>query len=59
MDLNAVIERDLETGLFVGSIPGISGAHTQGNSIEEIHTNLEEVIELLRSENSLELKNDT
>lgn len=54
MNFNAVIERDLETGLLVGSVPGIPGAHTQGETIEEVRTNLAEVIELLQSENALE-----
>jgi len=50
MILNAVIERDLQTGLLVGSIPGVPGAHSQGDTIEEIRKNLEEVIALLREE---------
>lgn len=54
MNLNAVIERDLATGLLVGSVPGIAGAHTQGETIEEVRTNLIEVIELLRAEDALE-----
>lgn len=58
MNLNAVIERDLATGLLVGSVPGIPGAHTQGATIEEVRTNLAEVIELLRAENALEPESD-
>jgi predicted RNase H-like HicB family nuclease len=54
MNLNALIERDLATGLLVGSVPGIPGAHTQGETIEEVRTNLAEVIELLQSEDALE-----
>ena len=54
MNLNAIIERDLETGLLVGSVPGIPGAHTQGETIEEVQANLVEVIALLQSENALE-----
>jgi len=54
MYLNAVIERDLETGLLVGSVPGIPGAHTQGESIEEVRANLAEVIELLQAEDALQ-----
>ena len=54
MNLNAIIERDLATGLLVGSVPGIPGAHTQGETIEEVRTNLAEVIELLQSEDSME-----
>lgn len=53
MFLNAIIERDLETGLLVGSVPGIPGAHTQGRTIEEVRENLTEVIELLKEEDAL------
>jgi predicted RNase H-like HicB family nuclease len=44
---NVVIERDPETDLFVGHVPGWSGAHSQGESIEELHANLEEVVTML------------
>lgn len=54
MNLNAVIERDLETGLLVGSVPGIPGAHTQGETMEEVRANLAEVIELLKQEGAME-----
>ena len=53
MNFNAIIERDLVTGLLVGSVPGIPGAHTQGETIEEVRANLVEVIELLQSEDAL------
>lgn len=51
--LNAIIERDLETGLLVGSVPGIPGAHTQGRSVEEVRDHLKEVLELLKDEGVL------
>lgn len=53
MNLNAVIERDIATGLLVGSVPGIPGAHTQGETFEEVRINLAEVIELLREQGAL------
>lgn len=43
----AVIERCADTGLFVGYIPGLPGAHSQGASLEELHENLGEVIGML------------
>ena len=43
----AVIERDHATGLFVGYIPGWAGAHSQGESLDELHSNLREVLEML------------
>ena len=53
MNHTAVIETDHTTGLLVGSIPGIRGADTQGETLEEVCTNLAEVIELLHSEDAL------
>ena len=43
----AVIERDPDTGLFVGYVPGWPGAHTQGASVDELRQNLEEVVAML------------
>jgi predicted RNase H-like HicB family nuclease len=43
----AVIERDAETGLYVGFVPGFPGAHTQGESLDKLNANLREVIEML------------
>jgi len=43
----AVVERDPDTRLYVGYIPGWPGAHTQAASLDELHRNLVEVIELL------------
>jgi predicted RNase H-like HicB family nuclease len=43
----AVIERDQDTGLYVGFIPGWPGAHSQGASIEELEANLREVLAML------------
>jgi predicted RNase H-like HicB family nuclease len=54
MILSAVIERDLQTGLLVGSVPGVPGAHTQGETVEEVRQNLVEVIALLREEGALQ-----
>lgn len=53
MNFTAVIERDLSTGVLVGSVPGISGAHSQGNSVEEVRHSLVEVLELLRHAGAL------
>jgi len=43
----AVIERCPQTGLFVGFVPGFPGAHTQGETLDEISHNLHEVIAML------------
>jgi predicted RNase H-like HicB family nuclease len=44
---SAVIERDPETGLFVGFVPGFPGAHSQGATLDELNANLREVISML------------
>jgi predicted RNase H-like HicB family nuclease len=43
----AIVERDAATGLLVGHVPGFRGAHSQGSTLDELHRNLREVIELL------------
>ena len=49
-DYTAVIEQCVETGMFVGYIPGMRGAHAQGESLEELQNNLKEVLELLNED---------
>ena len=51
-NLTAYIERDNETGLYVGIIPGLPGAHTQGETLDELYKNLKEVVELCLEEMS-------
>jgi len=46
----AVVERCPDTGLYVGYVPGFPGAHSQAESLDELNTNLKEVIELLLEE---------
>ncbi|GBO55862.1 hypothetical protein APA_4012 [Pseudanabaena sp. lw0831] len=43
----AVIERDVDTSLYVGYVPGFVGAHSQGETLDELRENLREVIEML------------
>ena len=44
--LTAYIEKDPETGLYVAIVPGIPGAHTQAETLDELQANLKEVLEL-------------
>jgi predicted RNase H-like HicB family nuclease len=46
----AYIEYDPETKLYVGIVPGIPGAHTQGETLNELQANLQEVLELCLEE---------
>jgi predicted RNase H-like HicB family nuclease len=54
--ITAYIERDLETGLYVAIVPGIHGAHTQAETLDELQKNLKEVIELCLEEMDPEAK---
>ena len=46
-EYTAVIERDPDTKLYVGYIPGFPGAHSQGETLDELNANLREVVEML------------
>ena len=48
----AVVERDVDTNLFVGYIPGFPGAHSQGETLDELRQNLREVLEMLLEDGS-------
>ena len=43
----AVVERDLDTNLYVGYVPGFPGAHSQGKTLDDLQSNLQEVIKML------------
>lgn len=45
-----IVELDPQTGLFVGHLPGVAGAHSQGATLEELEANLEEVLAMLRED---------
>lgn len=42
----AFVEFDPETRLYVGTIPSVPGAHSQGQTLDELQANLKEVLEL-------------
>ena len=52
----AVIEKCPYTGLLVGFVPGFPGAHSQGESLDELNGNLREVIEMLLEDGDPELE---
>ena len=43
----AVVERCPDTSPYVGYVPGFPGAHSQGETLEELNDNLKEVITML------------
>ncbi|BAY18938.1 MAG: type II toxin-antitoxin system HicB family antitoxin [Nostoc sp. TH1S01] len=49
----AIIERDPDTNLYVGYVPGFPGAHSQGETLDELNENLREVIEMLLEDENL------
>ena len=55
---NFVVERDPETGLLVGYVPGWPGAHSQGVDIDELQANLREVIEMLLEDGEPRLESE-
>jgi len=54
----AVIERCSDTGLYVGYVPGFPGAHSQGETLDEINQNLREVIEMLLEDGEPKLETE-
>ena len=54
----AVIERDPHTGLFVGFVPGFPGAHSQGETLDELNQNLREVIAMLLEDGEPQLESE-
>lgn len=51
----AVVERDPESGIYVGYVPGFPGAHSQGDTLDELNQNLREVIEMLLEDGEPEM----
>jgi predicted RNase H-like HicB family nuclease len=49
----AYVEFDAETNLYVGIVPDVPGAHSIGQTLDELRDNLKEVLELLREEGAL------
>jgi predicted RNase H-like HicB family nuclease len=50
----AIVERCPDTGLYVGWVPGVPGAHSQGESLDELHRNLQEVLQMLQEDGEIE-----
>jgi predicted RNase H-like HicB family nuclease len=51
----AIVERDFDTNLYVGYVPGFPGAHSQGKTLNELKENLHEVIEMLLEDEHVSL----
>jgi predicted RNase H-like HicB family nuclease len=55
---NVIVERDPDTGILVGSVPGWPGAHTQGATLDELVKNLREVIAMLLEDGEPKLESE-
>ena len=55
---NIVVERDPGTGIYVGYVPGWPGAHSQGSSLDELQSNLREVVEMLLEDGDPKLESE-
>ena len=55
---NIIVERDPTTGIYVGSVPGWPGAHSQGASLDELRANLEEVVKMLLEDGDPKLESE-
>lgn len=42
----AHIEKDPDSGYYIGTIPAVPGAHTQATTLDELSSRLKEVLEL-------------
>ena len=57
-EFTAVIEKDLESGLYVGYVPGFPSAHSQAASLDELNDNLREVIAMLLEDGDPKLEGE-
>jgi predicted RNase H-like HicB family nuclease len=55
---NFVVERDPDTGIYVGYVPGWPGAHTQGDTLDELQVNLQEVLAMLLEDGDPSLESE-
>jgi predicted RNase H-like HicB family nuclease len=42
-----IVEKCADTGYYVGYVPGFPGAHSQGETLDELRENTQEVIGML------------
>ena len=54
LTVTAYVEWDESVRLYVGSVPGIPGAYTQGATLDELRDNLRDVLETLAEADMLE-----
>jgi len=52
----AAVEKCPQTGLYVSYVPGLPGAHTQAETLDELKKNLFEVLAMLLEDDTLKSK---
>ncbi|MCH8988798.1 MAG: type II toxin-antitoxin system HicB family antitoxin [Chloroflexi bacterium] len=57
-EFTAIIEKDSDTGLYIGYVPGFPGAHSQAASLDELNDNLREVIGMLLEDGDPKLEGE-
>ncbi len=57
-NVTAIVEKDTVTGLYVGYVPGWPGAHSQGETMDELRLNLEEVVAMLLEDGEPKLNSE-
>jgi predicted RNase H-like HicB family nuclease len=57
-NFTAEIIRDNEINQYIGIVPSLPGAHTQAPTLDELYSNLQDVIRLCLQEMSDEEKNE-
>jgi predicted RNase H-like HicB family nuclease len=55
---NIVVERDPDSELYVGYVPGWPGAHSQGATLDELRSNLHEVLAMLLEDGEPRLESE-
>ncbi len=57
-NFTAEIILDNEINQYIGIVPGLAGAHTQAPTLDELYSNLQDVIKLCLQEMSDDEKSD-
>ena len=54
----AIVEKCSDTHLYIVYVPGFQGAHSQGKTLDELHDNLKEVIQMLSEDGEPHLETE-
>jgi predicted RNase H-like HicB family nuclease len=57
-NFTAEITKDTELNQYIGIVPGLPGAHSQAATLDELYSNLQDVIQLCLQEMTDDEKSD-